>query len=534
MRLGFARIASFATMGAILIVACNVETGGTGVGTTDAGVLVTCSDGVQNGDETGVDCGGSCLVCVRSATCSDGLQNGGETGVDCGGPCTKSCEDIPAHCKDSVKNDTETDVDCGGSCPGCPTAKSCRVGDDCANRVCIADHCAEATCIDAIKNGAESDVDCGGTTCGGCADTKACATGADCMSGLCLAALPSSPKLCAPTPRSCTTGVKDGRETDVDCGGSDCPKCAIDKACLTNNDCGLGGCHGSVCRLNGTFPLLAYGSGTIRRYDVTGAYTTDFNTMAGTPGFQSYPAMDRAGIVYVPDSNGNVVNKVAPGTAGPTMWVSAASGAPNSNLIEGPQGIVFDAGGNALVTMYNNHKVLRIAAGTDAISELVGTTGNLTNPSGIALDASGNMYVSSATGTGRIHAFTPDGRILTSWGVNGVVSTVTVGISSGNPLATPLGVAVNRAGAVYFTENGSRKGLSRIAAGANTAVSLFTTSNSVMGVALDDAGSVYVINNGGPSGKWRVSKYDEAGVSLNPTFATQTSAGLGQAFLLTP
>ncbi len=48
------------------------------------GPAPTCSDGVQNGDETGVDCGGSCAPC---ATCFDGIQNGDETGVDCGGSC---------------------------------------------------------------------------------------------------------------------------------------------------------------------------------------------------------------------------------------------------------------------------------------------------------------------------------------------------------------------------------------------------------------------------------------------------------------
>ena len=39
---------------------------------------------MQNGDETGLDCGGSCPACP---TCVDGIQNGGETGVDCGGKC---------------------------------------------------------------------------------------------------------------------------------------------------------------------------------------------------------------------------------------------------------------------------------------------------------------------------------------------------------------------------------------------------------------------------------------------------------------
>lgn len=55
----------------------------------------TCWDGVQNGDETGVDCGGSCPDAC-GPTCSDGIQNGDETGVDCGGsscpPCSTSYE----------------------------------------------------------------------------------------------------------------------------------------------------------------------------------------------------------------------------------------------------------------------------------------------------------------------------------------------------------------------------------------------------------------------------------------------------------
>nr|PIL97582.1 sushi domain (scr repeat) domain-containing protein [Toxoplasma gondii COUG] len=45
----------------------------------------SCTDGVQNGGETGVDCGGS--HCAPCASCGDGVQNNGETGVDCGGPC---------------------------------------------------------------------------------------------------------------------------------------------------------------------------------------------------------------------------------------------------------------------------------------------------------------------------------------------------------------------------------------------------------------------------------------------------------------
>jgi hypothetical protein len=44
----------------------------------------TCSDGIKDRDETGIDCGGQCGVC---ATCYDGIKNQDETDVDCGGTC---------------------------------------------------------------------------------------------------------------------------------------------------------------------------------------------------------------------------------------------------------------------------------------------------------------------------------------------------------------------------------------------------------------------------------------------------------------
>ena len=86
------------------------------------GPAPTCTDGVQNGDETGVDCGGtSCAPCVTPPTCTDGIQNGDETGVDCGGSTCAPCV-TPPTCSDGVQNGDETGVDCGGSsCAPCST-----------------------------------------------------------------------------------------------------------------------------------------------------------------------------------------------------------------------------------------------------------------------------------------------------------------------------------------------------------------------------------------------------------------------------
>ncbi len=49
-----------------------------------------CNDGIRNGDETEIDCGGSCGECY---TCEDGIQNQGETRVDCGGEGCAYCPD---------------------------------------------------------------------------------------------------------------------------------------------------------------------------------------------------------------------------------------------------------------------------------------------------------------------------------------------------------------------------------------------------------------------------------------------------------
>jgi len=101
-----------------------------------------CGDGVvnyQNGEQcddgntnSGDGCSALCLyeVLVGVASCADGLQNGGESGIDCGGPCSTVC----ATCIDGVQNQGEESVDCGGPCPPCGyTGGTCSVCEDCGD-----------------------------------------------------------------------------------------------------------------------------------------------------------------------------------------------------------------------------------------------------------------------------------------------------------------------------------------------------------------------------------------------------------------
>jgi len=92
----------------------------------DVPIEETCFDGIQNQDETGVDCGGVCLVnfgldCTAWEKCFNGIQDGDETGIDCGGYCLTalgfSCNDSNIEtCSDNIMNQDETGIDYGGVC----------------------------------------------------------------------------------------------------------------------------------------------------------------------------------------------------------------------------------------------------------------------------------------------------------------------------------------------------------------------------------------------------------------------------------
>jgi cysteine-rich repeat protein len=107
-----------------------------GDGTVDAGEA--CDDGNMDGTD-------ACTSQCKPAVCGDGfVQAGVETCDDANADETDACTNMclaPA-CDDLARNGDESDVDCGGSCPDCPTGKMCGVDDDCVG------NCDGATCVD--------------------------------------------------------------------------------------------------------------------------------------------------------------------------------------------------------------------------------------------------------------------------------------------------------------------------------------------------------------------------------------------------
>lgn len=92
----------------------------------------------------------------------------------------------PSDCSDGVVNGDETDVDCGGSlCSGCAVGQMCGGNADCASNYCSGGICQTATCSDGVQNQDESDIDCGGVCGSTCVGGENCNGGADCTSGSC-------------------------------------------------------------------------------------------------------------------------------------------------------------------------------------------------------------------------------------------------------------------------------------------------------------------------------------------------------------
>jgi hypothetical protein len=130
-----------------------------------------CQSGgtLPDGTETDVDCGGpDCKPCGAGQICKVASDCTSKVCQDpfMGAP-TKQC--MIAVCTDGVQNGSETDVDCGGSsCPAssaCDDTKHCAVASDCKSGVCKLGTCQSATCNDGVKNGTETGVDCGAVGC---------------------------------------------------------------------------------------------------------------------------------------------------------------------------------------------------------------------------------------------------------------------------------------------------------------------------------------------------------------------------------
>jgi sugar lactone lactonase YvrE len=244
---------------------------------------------------------------------------------------------------------------------------------------------------------------------------------------------------------------------------------------------------------------LGAGSHRIRKVD---AATTVMTTVAGIAGSQgSSPdgtlataaminsprdiAFDSEGILYFVDNGTNrirVVNlsaatasifgrpPLAPGTIATIAGAGVAGfsgdeGPATSARLFGPFFIALDGVGNLYVGDRGNSRVRRVDRATGTITTLAGgftpasgdggaaTSANLSNPAGLALDASGSLYVAE-NGANRVRKIDAATGIITT-----VVGTGSAGGSGDGGLAieaqlnAPQGVTVDRSGNLYIADS---------------------------------------------------------------------------------
>jgi uncharacterized protein (TIGR03437 family) len=229
-------------------------------------------------------------------------------------------------------------------------------------------------------------------------------------------------------------------------------------------------------------------------------------------------AIDASGAVYVAAMTSHRVLKISNGVltlvAGGGVAGFSGDGGPATNAqLDSPNGIAVDAGGSIYIADSKNNRVRRVTNGI--ITTVAGTgfatlggdggpatNAQLSNPSAVALDNLGNLYISD-WGNYRIRKV--------SGGVITTIAGTTAGYSGDNGPAVqaqlfgPQGMAVDSAGNLFFVDSGNQM-VRKISNGMITSVAGIWSSgfsgdggpatsaqfSNPMGVALDSAGSLYI------------------------------------------
>jgi len=226
-------------------------------------------------------------------------------------------------------------------------------------------------------------------------------------------------------------------------------------------------------------------------------------------------AVDKSGNVYVADLANNMIRKISPAGVVSTLAGTGDTGSINGPAATAtffqPTGVAVDNSGNVYVADLNNHMIRMISAagvvstvaGTGATGSAngPGSTATFMSPSSVAVDQSGNIYVADFTN-----------QLIRKINSSGVVSTLagsgSIGFVNGPDSAAsfsaPFGVAVDASGNVYVAEAGNQdirmispSGVVSTLAGSGVVGSHngIATQASFWfptGVAVDGAGNVYV------------------------------------------
>ncbi|HTB16755.1 MAG TPA: hypothetical protein VK708_01510 [Bryobacteraceae bacterium] len=200
-------------------------------------------------------------------------------------------------------------------------------------------------------------------------------------------------------------------------------------------------------------------SGTITTIagDNTGGYAGD--TGAAVDAELEFPtgvAVDGAGNIYIADSGNNVIREVSGGI------INTIVGGFPGQFLNDPESVAVDSSGNLYISEQSGYRISKFSNGT--LTTLAGngqggfsgdngpaTSASLFQPSGIALDSKGYLYICD-TLNGRIRKISPGGIITTIAGLGTPGYFGDGGPATGALLFFPHGVVVDPSGNVYISD----------------------------------------------------------------------------------
>lgn len=213
----------------------------------------------------------------------------------------------------------------------------------------------------------------------------------------------------------------------------------------------------------GAVTTFAGTAGVVGHNDATGA-SASFNQPTGL-------AIDGAGNVYVADSGNGIIRKITPGAvvstlAGTSGVYGHADGTGAAASFAFPQGIAVDASGNVYVADSFNSTIRKITSGgvvttlagaagsVGSADNATGTSATFDGPQGLAIDSSGNLYVAD-TRNQLIRKITPAGSVTTLAGTANTQGR-TDGTTTYARFWNPAGIALAPSGVLYVSEAGNR------------------------------------------------------------------------------
>jgi len=205
---------------------------------------------------------------------------------------------------------------------------------------------------------------------------------------------------------------------------------------------------------NGTVTTLA--GGTAGYADGTG--------MAAQFNFPSAVAVDAAGNVLVADAGNGAIRRISPAGVVTTLWGKSGPGvsplAPS--LLGNPSGLALNAQGDLLISDFTRNAIF-LAPLSGAMTLLAGgmregadgvDLGSVFNsPGGLAVDSAGNIYLAD-TGNNVIRKINAAGVVTTAAGQVGVAGALD-GLVANALFNSPKGVAVDGAGNIYVADSGN-------------------------------------------------------------------------------